>query len=51
MEGAVALDPAGVQRADQGGMPSPTTTGSSFPLFDAPTKEASHYYSNQPGGD
>lgn len=49
MEGAVALDPAGIQRADLGGMPSQTTTSSSFPLFHAPTKEARHCYSNQPG--
>lgn len=49
MEGAVALDPAGIQRADLGGMPSPTTTSSPFPLFHAPTKEARHCYSNQPG--
>lgn len=49
MEGAVALDPAGIQRGDLGGMQSPTTTSSSFPRFHAPIKEARHCYSNQPG--
>lgn len=48
MEGAVALDPAGIQRADLGGTPSPTTTSSPFPLFHAPTKKARHCHSNQP---
>lgn len=49
MEGAVALDPAGIQRGDLGGMRSPTTTSSSFPRCHAPIKEARYCYSNQPG--
>lgn len=49
MEGAVALDPAGIQRGDLGGMPSPTTAPSSLPLFHASTKEARHCFSHQPG--